>query len=530
MKLIVCKNYDEVSLKAAQIVAQQVKGNPKSVLGLATGATPVGMYDILSKMNKAGEIDFSQIRTFNLDEYYPLSADNEQSYHYFMDKNLFSKINIDKNNTHILDGMCADPEKECSEYEALIAENGGIDLQVLGIGQNGHIGFNEPGETLNSLTHLTELTPNTIDANSRFFDSVEDVPTKALTMGIGSIMRAKKIILLASGASKIKVIKTLLKGMISTDMPATLLNAHGDVTIICDTEAYETFRLGVDIGGTDIKFGVLNKERELIYKDYIATADSAEKIVYDIKTKCNEILEKYPASAMGVGTPGIIQNNLVTAVNLPFINTPLKEMLEKATGLKVSVSNDANCAALGEAKCGVGKKVKNLVLVTLGTGVGGIVINNKVYEGNGNAGELGHMVVDVNGTPCPCGQCGCWERYASVTALINMACAAVDENRDSLLYKKYAESGKMTGKVIFEAVADNCEVAQGVLDKYAFYLAVGIKAIYNILDPDLVVLSGGITNDDDILLPPIKRILGDKCPVAVSELKSDAGVVGAALL
>ena len=172
MKIIVCDNYDEMSKAAAKIVAEQVKTNPNSVLGLATGSTPIGMYGELAEMNKRGEIDFKTIRTFNLDEYYPISADNDQSYRYFMNENLFSKINIDILNTHILNGMCEDTTAECENFEKLIEQNGGIDLQVLGIGQNGHIGFNEPSENLNSRTHLTDLTENTIQANSRFFDDI----------------------------------------------------------------------------------------------------------------------------------------------------------------------------------------------------------------------------------------------------------------------------------------------------------------------------------------------------------------------
>ena len=239
MKVIVCNTYDELSLEAAKIMAATIKEKPNGVLGLATGSTPIGMYDNLIEMYKKGELDFKDIKTFNLDEYYPLSADNDQSYHYFMNKQLFSQINVKEENIHILDGLAENPEKECEDFEKLIEENGGIDIQVLGIGQNGHIGFNEPDEKLYANTHLTDLTENTIKANSRFFEKESDVPTKALTMGMGTILKAKKIIILANGKAKHKVVSELVQPMITTNNPATFLNAHSDVTLICDKEAFE---------------------------------------------------------------------------------------------------------------------------------------------------------------------------------------------------------------------------------------------------------------------------------------------------
>ena len=193
MRLILCENYDEVSKAAAKIMASQLILKPASVLGLATGSTPLGMYKILAEMNQRGDIDFSEVKSYNLDEYYPLDASNDQSYRYFMNENLFSKVNINIENTHVPCGTAPDPEKECEDYEKMIESSGGIDLQVLGIGQNGHIGFNEPGASLNSRTHLTDLTENTINANSRFFASEDDVPRQALTMGIGTILRAKRL-------------------------------------------------------------------------------------------------------------------------------------------------------------------------------------------------------------------------------------------------------------------------------------------------------------------------------------------------
>ena len=238
MNLIICKNYDEMSAAAAAIVADAMKADPACVLGLATGSTPVGMYKKLIEMNAAGEIDFSKVTTVNLDEYYPISPENDQSYRYFMNENLFNHVNIDKTRTFVPDGMAADPAAACEAYEAIVAKVGPAAVQVLGIGQNGHIGFNEPDTALEVRTHVTGLTESTIKANARFFASEADVPTQALTMGIGTILNAKKIIILANGAAKHDAIAKMLAGKLDTSCPASMLNLHADVTVICDEAAY----------------------------------------------------------------------------------------------------------------------------------------------------------------------------------------------------------------------------------------------------------------------------------------------------
>ena len=237
MNIVICDDYQKMSEKAAEIVANKVSGK-KCVLGLATGSTPEGMYSSLVEMNKAGKCDFSSVVTFNLDEYYPISPEDPQSYRYYMNTKLFDLINIDKSNTNVPNGAAKDPDQECIAYEQKIANAGGIDIQVVGIGPNGHIGFNEPGKELFANTHVTSLTPSTIDANSRFFASVDDVPTKALTMGMKSILSAKSILLVVSGANKHAPLTKLLNGTISTDCPITFLNLHNDVTLVCDREAY----------------------------------------------------------------------------------------------------------------------------------------------------------------------------------------------------------------------------------------------------------------------------------------------------
>ncbi|BEP29074.1 glucosamine-6-phosphate deaminase [Helicovermis profundi] len=237
MRIIITENYEEMSFKATQILASQVILKPNSVLGLATGSTPEGMYKGLIKYYREKLIDFSLITTINLDEYYGIKAENEQSYHYYMNKNLFSKININKKNIHIPLSQAKDIEKECKNYDHLIESVGGIDLQVLGIGQNGHIGFNEPDIKFEARTHLVNLDKSTIEANSRFFNDSHDVPKMAISMGIKNIMQSKKIVLLASGIEKSEAIFQMVKGPITPNLPASVLQLHPDVVLIIDKKA-----------------------------------------------------------------------------------------------------------------------------------------------------------------------------------------------------------------------------------------------------------------------------------------------------
>ncbi len=234
MKIRIVNDSAELSAVCAAILEDAVRKKPDCVLGLATGETPIGVYELLSKKS----IDFSRVRTVNLDEYYPLSPDNIQSYRAFMNRHLFNKINIDITNTHVPDGLAHDPQAFCREYEELIDSLGGIDIQLLGIGRNGHIGFNEPADKLYPYTHLTSLCEDTVRANSRFFESEKDVPTSAITMGMATIFKAKRILILAVGEQKAAAIKFLLNERITTACPASLLHLHPDVTLICDKAAY----------------------------------------------------------------------------------------------------------------------------------------------------------------------------------------------------------------------------------------------------------------------------------------------------
>jgi len=237
MRVVIEKDYERLSKKAALMVASQITLKPDSVLGLATGDTPLGMYRELIEMYNRGEIDFSEVTTFNLDEYYQLPPESPRSYHYYMKENFFKYVNLHPEKTHIPDGMTDNIERECINYENKIKRSGGIDLQVLGIGSNGHIGFNEPGKRLNVTTHLVSLTDETISSNSRFFDSPEDVPRKAISVGMATILKARRIILLASGWNKAQAIKNTVSGYVSTETPSSLLQTHPEITVIIDREA-----------------------------------------------------------------------------------------------------------------------------------------------------------------------------------------------------------------------------------------------------------------------------------------------------
>ena len=231
------KDYYDVSRKAANIMSAQIIMKPNAVLGLATGSTPVGMYKQLIEWYKKGDLDFSQITSVNLDEYKGLSGDNDQSYRYFMEHNLFYGINIKKENTHVPNGLAKDVEIEGKEYDAAIAAAGGVDLQLLGIGGNGHIGFNEPTNRFIMGTHKVDLTRETIQANSRFFAKIEDVPTQAVTMGIGTIFNARSVLLVANGKAKANAIKAMLEGDVDPSCPASILKLHNKVYVVVDEDA-----------------------------------------------------------------------------------------------------------------------------------------------------------------------------------------------------------------------------------------------------------------------------------------------------
>ena len=231
------KDYDAMSRRAANIISAEVIRRPDCVLGLATGSTPIGTYKQLAAWNQRGDFSFKDVRTVNLDEYLGLPPTHDQSYRYFMNTNLFDHVNIDKARTFVPDGLEPDPQKACAAYNEIIRSHGGIDLQLLGLGRNGHIGFNEPGAAFEKETHCVDLTESTIEANKRFFASEDDVPKQAYTMGIKNIMQAKKILLIAGGEEKAEALKNSLYGPITPSVPASILQLHNDVTVIADEAA-----------------------------------------------------------------------------------------------------------------------------------------------------------------------------------------------------------------------------------------------------------------------------------------------------
>ena len=241
MKIYKVKDYEEMSRKAAAVIASQIISKPDSVLGLATGSTPIGTYKHLVAAYKAGDLDFSQIKSANLDEYRGLTKDNDQSYYYFMNNHLFQHVNIDPANTNIPDGTNNDPDAECARYEEVIKSLGGVDLQLLGLGHDGHMGFNEPCDHFDKITHCVDLTEMTIEANKRFFASADDVPRQAYTMGCGTIMRAKKILILVSGADKADILYQVVNGPVTPQVPASLLQFHPHVLLIADEAAMSKF-------------------------------------------------------------------------------------------------------------------------------------------------------------------------------------------------------------------------------------------------------------------------------------------------
>ncbi len=237
MKVIKVKNYDELSRTAATIIAGTILSKPDCLLGLATGSSPVGTYDHLVSMYEGGILDFSHVRSVNLDEYVGLDGENDQSYRYFMNKHLFERVNIDIKNTHVPDGTNLDAASCCGLYNALLKEMGQVDLQLLGIGPNGHIGFNEPDDHFETETHCVDLTEATIQANKRFFASEADVPRKAYSMGIGNIMNAKTVLLVANGKNKAKALAAAINGPVTPSCPASILQFHPNAIIVADEEA-----------------------------------------------------------------------------------------------------------------------------------------------------------------------------------------------------------------------------------------------------------------------------------------------------
>lgn len=290
-------------------------------------------------------------------------------------------------------------------------------------------------------------------------------------------------------------------------------------------------KIGVDIGGMSIKFGVMDDSFNIVEKFSITTpTESGDAIVSAIAKVCLDLKEKYDIDGIGIGTPGIVDEKagkVTYASNIPFSDTDVVKPVSDITGLPVKLGNDANCAMLGELYAGYGQKYDNILMITLGTGVGGgIIIDKKPYFGkNGNAGELGHMCVKMDGEPCGCGRIGCYERYASVSTLISITEKAVEANPDSLL-AKMSENG-VSGVSSFDAMRAGCPVAAEVVDKYIANVAVGVESFIMIFQPEVIVFGGAISNEGEYLLAPLREKVSKGVILACSPLKNDAGLVGA---
>lgn len=237
MNVKVYKDAQTIGTAAATLFAACVIEKPNCVLGMATGSSPIPTYQKMAELYRSGVVDYSKVTTYNLDEYVGLDHDHKESYYYFMMDNLFKHINISKENIHVLSGIAKDLNKECSDYEKAIGNAGGIDLQILGIGRNGHIAFNEPTDSFAPVTHIVNLTQSTIEANTRFFNNADEVPRQALTTGIGTIMKSRKIMLIATGKDKAEAVKAMVKGPVTPNCPASILQLHSNVTIFADEAA-----------------------------------------------------------------------------------------------------------------------------------------------------------------------------------------------------------------------------------------------------------------------------------------------------
>ncbi len=296
-------------------------------------------------------------------------------------------------------------------------------------------------------------------------------------------------------------------------------------------------RLGVDIGGTAVKFLVIDNN-EFIHKWQIPTPrESTEALVDCLASECNRVRKEYPITHIGFGFPGSVIDGLATADNLPLKDVPFLKLLEERIDLPLSLDNDANCAALAEIKWGNTNDYKNIVLVTLGTGIGGgVILDGKIYRGISYAGEVGHITIGgIHGHKCNCGSRGCWEQYASATALVRDAKRAAEENKDSLLYSIRKEAGdSFNGKNFFEAYNQGCPVAKSVFSEYLDWLATGIVSLIYVFDPDAILLAGGITKQGESFISELRKrvfsVVDAKTKIEVSQFQDDAGAIGAALL
>lgn len=288
--------------------------------------------------------------------------------------------------------------------------------------------------------------------------------------------------------------------------------------------------LGIDLGGTNLKLGVINKKNEIIYHENIPTeTSSTEKLVNQLITKCKAIIKKYPVNQIGIAVPGGVYGEYVNTSNLPLKKVKLHQMLQPHFKIPIKIANDANCATIGECVAGAGSNVNNFLMVTIGTGIGGgIIINKKLYKGRNNAGEFGMMSIDHTGIEYEPGRYGIWEKYASTSALLKMAEAEAKNNPESLLFSIYKKQNCIDCNTFFKAIDQKCPCALKIFDTYLKSLYVGLKNLIDVFDPEMIILAGGITNVGDKLLSPLLNKYDFSIPIKISKLKNDAGMIGAA--
>lgn len=487
IRLLITKDYEEMSAKAFEVFKQEILNGSKN-FGMATGSTPIGLYKNIIADSKSKNI-YADLSYFNLDEYYGLEKEHEQSYYSFMKHQLFDAINA--SNTHIPDGSL-EIENSIVEYQKILDANV-IDLQLLGIGNNGHIGFNEPGTPFETHTNFTRLKNTTREANKRFFDNdIDKVPEFALTMGIADIMKSKKVLILANGESKATAIYNMIYGEVTPLVPASILQTHPDLTVVIDYKAASKLpipTIGIDISSTRVKIATFDIHSNKTAYDVINHQDQ------DILAIIDEYLPKHLGDMtykLGVSISGQVNDGIVNSSRLSFKHFDLKSYLEEKYNLDVTVVNRANASAYGEYVSKYSTE-DSLYYVTIATGIGGgYVFNGEIVSGkNGLTGEIGNMIVD-------------------------------DNNAKTSIFAE----GSL--EAVYEAYKNNKDV------NFEKYFAKAVSNIIHVIDPSIIVLDIKNPEIDLSIIDKIKEyvkefsIKGTKQTSIVVSQVEDESLIGAA--